>query len=95
MSKKGNPRLHPEFKKPVLNNAQLDSIWFETALLFNRYNFYEISEKLLENSTEETKQTIEFKNEQAKVLLFRKDYERVIELCNDIIKQKNYHTIHI
>ena len=88
LSKKGNPRLHPEFKKPVLNNAQLDSIWFETALLFNRYNFYEISEKLLENSTEETKQTIEFKNEQAKVLLFRKDYERVIELCNDIIKQK-------
>ena len=88
LSKKGNPRLHPEFKKPVLNNAQLDSIWFETALLFNRYNFYEISEKLLENSTEETKQTIEFKNEQARVLLFRKDYERVIELCNDIIKQK-------
>ena len=88
LSKKGNPRLHPEFKKPVLNNAQLDSIWFETALLFNRYNFYEISEKLLENATEETKQTIEFKNEQAKVLLFRKDYQRVIELCNDIIKQK-------
>ena len=46
LSKKGNPRLHPEFKKPVLNNAQLDSIWFETALLFNRFNFYEISEKL-------------------------------------------------
>ena len=88
LSKKGNPRLHPEFKKPVLNNSQLDSIWFETALLFNRYNFYEISEKLLENATEETKQTIEFKNEQAKVLLFRKDYQRVIELCNDIIKQK-------
>ena len=88
LAKKGNPRLHPEFKKPVLNNAQLDSIWFETALLFNKYNFYEISEKLLENATEETKQTIEFKNEQAKVLLFRKDYERVIELCNDIIKQK-------
>ena len=88
LSKRGNPRLHPEFKKPVLNNAQIDSIWIETALLFNRYNFYEISEKLLENATEETKQTIEFKNEQAKVLLFRKEYEKVIELCNDIIKQK-------
>ena len=88
LAKKGNPRLHPEFKKPVLNKTQLDSIWFETALLFNKYNFYEISEKLLENATEETKQTIEFKNEQAKVLLFRKDYERVIELCNEIIKQK-------
>ena len=88
LSKKGNPRLHPEFKKPVLNNSQIDSIWFETALLFNKYNFYEISEKLLGNATEETKQTIEFKNEQAQVLLFRKDYERVIELCNDIIKQK-------
>ena len=88
LSKRGNPRLHPEFRKPVLNNAQLDSIWFETAILFNRYNFYEISEKLLENATEETKQTIDFKNEQAKVLLFRKEYERAIELCNDIIKQK-------
>ena len=88
LSKKGNPRLHPEFKKPVLNNAQLDSIWFETALLFNRFNFYEISEKLLQNATEETKQSIDFKNEQAKVLLFRKEYERVIELCNDIIKEK-------
>ena len=66
----------------------------ETALLFNRYNFFEISEKLLVNATEETKQTIEFKNEQAKVLLYRKEYQRVIELCNDIIKQKrlSYHT---
>ena len=88
LSKKGNPRLHPEFRKPVLNNAQLDSIWFETALLFNRFNFYEISEKLLQNATEETKQSIDFKNEQAKVLLFRKEYEKVIELCNDIIKEK-------
>ena len=86
LRKKGNPRLHPEFKKPVLNNEQLDSIWFETVKLFNRYNFYEISEKLLENASEETKQTVTFKNEQAQVLLFRKDYERVIELCNDIIK---------
>ena len=55
--------------------------------VFNRYNFFEISEKLLENATEETKQTISFKAEQAQVLLFRKDYEKVIELCNDIIKQ--------
>ena len=87
LRKKGNPRLHPEFKKPILNNEQLDSIWFESANLFNRYNFFEISEKLLENATEETKQTILFKAEQAQVLLFRKDYEKVIELCNDIIKQ--------
>ena len=87
LRKKGNPRLHPEFKKPILNNEQLDSIWFESVNLFNRYNFFEISEKLLENATEETKQTISFKAEQAQVLLFRKDYEKVIELCNDIIKQ--------
>ena len=87
LRKKGNPRLHPEFKKPILNNEQLDSIWFESANLFNRYNFFEISEKLLENATEETKQTISFKAEQAQVLLFRKDYEKVIELCNDIIKR--------
>ena len=42
----------------------------------------------MQNATEETKQSIDFKNEQAKVLLFRKEYERVIELCNDIIKEK-------
>ena len=90
LRKKGNPRLHPEFKKPILNNEQLDSIWFESANLFNRYNFFEISEKLLENATEETKQTISFKAEQAQVLLFRKDYEKVIELCNDIIKQNKF-----
>ena len=87
LRKKGNPRLHPEFKRPILNNEQLDSIWFEAVNLFNRYNFFEISQKLLENATEETKQTILFKNEQARVLLFRKDYDKVIELCNDIIKQ--------
>ena len=87
LRKKGNPRLHPEFKRPILNNEQLDSIWFEAVNLFNKYNFFEISQKLLENATEETKQTIQFKNEQARVLLFRKDYDRVIELCNDIIKQ--------
>ena len=87
LRKKGNPRLHPEFKQPVLNNEQLDSIWFDTAALFNRFNFFEISEKLLESATEETKQTVLFKSEQAQVLLFRKEYERVIELSNDIIKQ--------
>ena len=79
LRKKGNPRLHPEFKRPILNNEQLDSIWFEAVKLFNEYNFFEISQKLLENATEETKQTIQFKNEQARVLLFRKDYDRVIE----------------
>ena len=57
---KGNPRLHPEFKRPILNNEQLDSIWFEAVNLFNKYNFFEISQKLLENATEETKQTIQF-----------------------------------
>jgi len=87
LRKKGNPRLHPEFKKAILNNEQLDSIWFDAVKLFNRYNFFEISQKLLENASEETKQTIQFKNEQAQVLLFRKEYDKVIELCDDIIKQ--------
>ena len=87
LRKRGNPRLHPEFKKAILNNEQLDSIWFEAVKLFNRYNFFEISQKLLENATEETKQTVLFKNEQAQVLLFRKEYDKVIELCDDIIKQ--------
>ena len=86
-SKKGNPRLHPEYKCPVLTNEQIDSIWFELAYLFNRFNFYEISEKLIKFVSEETRQSLQYKTEQAKILLFRKDYERAIEFADTIIKE--------
>ena len=84
---KGNPRLHPEYKFPVLTNAQIDSIWFETANLFNRFNFYEISEKLLRNMTEETKDTPQYRIELAKISFFRKDYLKAIEISDMIIKE--------
>ena len=84
---KGNPRLHPEYKFPVLTNAQIDSIWFETANLFNRFNFYEISEKLLKNMTEETKDTPQYRTEEAKISFFRKDYIKAIETSDIIIKE--------
>ena len=87
LSKKGNPRLHPEYKSPVLTNKQMDSIWFETAYLFNRFNFYEISEKLIKFVTEETKQDIQYKTEQAKILLYRKEYQKAIEYVDAIIKE--------
>ena len=85
--KKGNPRLHPEYRTPVLTNEQIDSIWFETAYLFNRFNFYEISEKLIKFVTEETKQSIQYKTEQAKILLYRKNYQKAIEFSDEIIKE--------
>ena len=87
ISKKGNPRLHPEYKFPVLTNEQIDSIWFETAYLFNRFNFYEISEKLIKFVSEETKQSVQYKTEQAKILLYRKDYQKAIEFADGIIKE--------
>ncbi len=86
-SKRGNPRLHPEYKSPVLSNEQMDSIWFETAYLFNRFNFYEISEKLIKFVTEETKQNVRYKTEQAKILLYRKEYQKAIDFSDSIIKE--------
>ena len=84
---KGNPRLHPEYKFPVLTNAQIDSIWFETASLFNRFNFYEISEKLIKNITEETKDSSQYRTEEARISFFRKDYIKAIEISDIIIKE--------
>jgi len=86
-SKRGNPKLHPDYRPPALTNSQMDSIWFETAALFNRFNFYEISEKLIKYVTEETKQNVQYKIEQAKILLYRKEYQTAIEFADSIIKE--------
>jgi len=86
-SKRGNPKLHPDYRPPALTNSQMDSIWFETAALFNRFNFYEISEKLIKYVTEETKQNVQYKIEQAKILLYRKEYQTAIDFADSIIKE--------
>lgn len=86
-TKRGNPKLHPDYRPPTLTNSQMDSIWFETAALFNRFNFYEISEKLIKYVTDETKQNVQYKIEQAKILLYRKEYQTAIEFADSIIKE--------
>ena len=85
--KRGNPRIHFDYKPNVLNNLQVDSIWFDLVNLFNKYNFYEISEKILDYFSDETKEDISFKTQQAKILLFRREYDKVIELTNQIIEK--------
>ena len=86
MLKKGNPKLNPEYRPPYLTVEQCDSIWFDTINLFNSYNFYEISEKLLNYINESSKSDPNFKLEQAKIFLFRKDYDKVIEECNIVLE---------
>ena len=84
--KKGNPKLNPAYQPPVLSVSQCDSIWFDTINLFNSYNFYEISEKLLNYVNEETKTEPNFKLTQAKIFLFRKEYDKVIEECDGVLQ---------
>ena len=86
----GNPRIHSDYKPPVLNQIQTDLIWFDCINLFNSYCFYDISEKLLNFISEETKNQISFKLEQARIYLFRKNYEKVENLCSEIIKEDSY-----
>ena len=49
-----------------------------------------ISEKILDYFSEETKNDISFKIQQAKILLFRKEYDKVIQLTNEIISQNSF-----
>ena len=84
--KKGNPKLNPNYQPPELSIAQCDSIWFDTINLFNSFNFYEISEKLLNYVNEESKSAPDFRITQAKIFLFRKDYDKVIEECDQVLK---------
>ena len=84
--KKGNPKLNPHYQPPELSIAQCDSIWFDTINLFNSYNFYEISEKLLNYVNEESKSAPDFRITQAKIFLFRKDYDKVIEECDQVLQ---------
>ena len=88
--KRGNPRIHPGYKPNVLNPKQVDLIWLDLLNLFNSYNFYEISEKILDYFSQETKEDITFKIQEGKILLFRKEYDKVIELTNSIIEKNPF-----
>ena len=89
---KVNPKVKTEYKSPTLPIEQCDKIWYTLISFFNSYDFYEISEKLLEFINEENKNTIQFKLEEAQIKLFSKDYTKVIELCDEILQsdEKNY-----
>ena len=89
---KFNPKVKIQYKSPSLTNEQCNSIWYNLINLFNDYEFYEISNKLLEFIDDEGKQSIEFKIQQAKIALFFKDYDKSISICNEILKidDQNY-----
>ena len=85
---KFNPKIKMQYKSPSLTNEQCNSIWYNLINLFNEYEFYEISNKLLEFIDETGKQSIEYKLQQAKIFLFFKDYSQTISICDDILKQE-------
>ena len=85
---KGNPKLHPEYQHPALTVQQCDSIWFDTINLFNSYNFYEISEKLLNFINDDSKNDYNCRISQAKIFLYRKEYDKVIDECDIILEEQ-------
>ena len=89
---KYNPKMKSTYKIPSLTGEQTNSIWYNLINLFNQYEFYEISNKLLEFIDEVGKNTIEYKIQQVKISLFFKDYDKAISICDNIIKEnKEYY----
>ena len=89
---KFNPKIKSTYKTPTLTGEQTNSIWYNLITIFNQYEFYEISNKLLEFINEEGKNTIEYKIQQVKISLFFKDYDKAISICDNILKDnpENY-----
>ena len=86
---KFNPKIKSNYKTPSLTGEQSNLIWYNLINLFNGYEFYEVSNKLLEFIDEEGKKTIEYKIQQVKVALFFRDYDKAISICDDILKENN------
>ena len=89
---KFNPKVKLQYKSPSLTTEQCNSIWYNLINLFNEYEFYEISNKLLDFIDSEGKESIEYKIQQAKIALFVKDYNEAINICDEILKkdEENY-----
>ena len=87
-----NPKIKSTYKTPTLTGEQTNSIWYNLINLFNQYEFYEISNKLLEFIDDEDKNSIEYKIQQVKIALYFKDYDKAISICDNIIKDnpENY-----
>ena len=86
---KFNPKIKLQYKIPTLTDEQTNAIWYNLINLFNQYEFYEISNKLLEFINEEGKKTIEYQIQKVKISLFFKDYDQAINICNNILKTDN------
>ena len=56
---------------------------YELINYFNSFNFFEITAKLLDLIS--IKNGLRYKLEETKICLFKKDYNKVIQLTNDII----------
>ena len=86
---KFNPKIKLTYKTPSLTGEQTNSIWYNLINLFNQYEFYEISNKLLEFIDAEGKNKVEYKIQQVKISLFFKDYDKAISICDNILKENN------
>ena len=89
---KFNPKIKLNYKSPTLTGEQQNSIWYNLINIFNQYEFYEISNKLLEFINDEGKATIEYKIQQVKISLYFKDYDKAISICDNILQEnpENY-----
>jgi len=86
---KFNAKMKSTYKAPSLTGEQSNLIWYNLINLFNQYEFYEISNKLLEFIDDEGKKTVEHKIQQVKVSLFFKDYDNAINICDNILQENN------
>ena len=88
-----NPKIKTTYKNPSLTMGQQNEIWYHLINFCIKNEFCEIGEKLLQFISEEATKTSEFKIAKAKICLFFKRNDEVIELCNEILsKEENNYT---
>ena len=89
---KYNPKIKSTYKNPTLTPEQCDLIWYHLINFLTTNEFCEIGEKLLPFISEQAKNTSEFKLAKAKICLFFKRNDEVIQLCNEILakEEQNY-----
>ena len=89
---KYNPKVKSTYKNPTLTPNQCDEIWYYLINFFTKNEFCEISEKLLQFINENARNTSEYKLAKAKINIFFRRNDEVIQLCNEVLSQdeKNY-----
>ena len=84
---KYNPKIKSTYKNPTLTTEQCDEIWYHLIRFFTKNEFNEISEKLLQFISEESKKTSQFKLAKAKICLYFNRNDEVIQLCDEILSE--------